>query len=112
MELGEDELRRGLAHLEAAEFLYEMHLVPDLAYTFKHALTHEVAYESLLQGRRRTLHAHIVDALERLYPDRLSEQVERLAHHAVRGEVRAKSLAYLPQVGAKAVARSVYRQGV
>ena len=47
-------------------------LFPDLEYTFKHALTHEVAYGSLLQERRRTLHGRIVEAIERLYPDRLS----------------------------------------
>ena len=57
-------LHRGLAHLQAAEFLYETRLFPELAYTFKHALTHEVAYGSLLQERRRTLHAGIVEASE------------------------------------------------
>ena len=57
-------LHRGLAHLQAAEFLYETRLFPDHAYTFKHALTHEVAYGGLLQERRRVLHAGIVEALE------------------------------------------------
>ena len=57
----EDELRRGLARLQAAEFVYEAKLFPDLEYTFKHALTHEVAYGSLLQDRRRALHARIVE---------------------------------------------------
>ena len=64
--LPEDELHRGLARLQAAEFLYETSLFPEPAYTFKHALTHEVAYGSLLQERRRTLHAGIVEASERL----------------------------------------------
>ena len=63
----EEALRRGLAHLQEAEFLYETRLFPDLEYTFKHALTHEVAYGSLLQERRRALHARIVEALERLH---------------------------------------------
>ena len=81
----DETLRRGLAHLQEAEFLYETQLFPDLEYTFKHALTHEVTYGSLLQDRRRKLHAQIVSAIERLYADRLSEQVERLAHHALRG---------------------------
>src|SRR6266849_3518890 len=71
-----------LAHLQAAEFLYETRLFPEREFTFKHALTHEVAYSSLLQERRRVLHARIVEALEGLYPDRLAEQVECLAHHA------------------------------
>ena len=63
----EEALHRGLAHVQAAEFLYEARLFPDLAYTFKHALTHEVAYGTLLQERRRTLHAGIVAASETLY---------------------------------------------
>ena len=94
--LPEDELHRGLARLQAAEFLYETSLFPEPAYTFKHALTHEVAYGGLLQERRRTLHAGIVEASERLYRDRLSDQVERLAYHAVRGEVWEKALLLLP----------------
>jgi class 3 adenylate cyclase len=56
-ELPEETLHRCLTHLQAAEFLYETRLFPEHAYTFKHALTHEVAYRSLLQERRRTLHA-------------------------------------------------------
>jgi tetratricopeptide (TPR) repeat protein len=105
-------LPRGLAHLQAAEFLYETRLFPERAYTFKHALTHEVAYSSLLQGRRRALHAQIVDAIERLAPDRLADQVEQLAHHAVRGEVWDKARRYCRQAGEKAVARSAYREAV
>ena len=59
-ELPEEALRPGLGHLQEAEFLYETTLFPDLEYTFKHALTHEVTYGSLLQDRRRTLHGQIV----------------------------------------------------
>jgi class 3 adenylate cyclase/tetratricopeptide (TPR) repeat protein len=106
----EETLRVGLARLQAAEFLYETRLFPELEYTFKHALTHEVAYGSLLQERRRALHGQIVEAIEGLYPNRLAEQVERLAHHAFRGEVWDKALAYFRQSGAKAAARSAYRE--
>ena len=60
----DEALYRSLAHLQAAEFLYETSLFPERAYTFKHALTHEVAYGSLLQERRRALHARIVEAIE------------------------------------------------
>jgi class 3 adenylate cyclase len=69
--------RLGLTHLQAAEFLYETRLFPESEYTFKHALTHEVAYGSLLQERRHTPHARIVEALEGQYADRLAEQVGR-----------------------------------
>src|SRR5262249_8899509 len=98
--------------LQAAEFLYETSLFPDLEYTFKHALTHEVAYGSLLHERRRALHARIVAAIETLYPSRLSEQVEQLAHHAFRGEVWEQAVSYLRQAGEKAAARSAHREAV
>jgi predicted ATPase len=78
-ELSDEQLRRGLTHLQGAEFLYETSLFPDLEYTFEHALTHEVAYGSLLHEHQRALHARIVEAIETLHPDRLIEQVERLA---------------------------------
>src|SRR5262249_54857481 len=101
-DLPEEVLHRGLAHLQAAEFLYETRLFPEQEYTFKHALTHEVAYGSLLLERRRGLHARIVEALEALAPERVAEQVERLAHHAVRGEVWDKAVPYCQQAGARA----------
>jgi tetratricopeptide (TPR) repeat protein len=77
---------------------------------FKHALTHEVAYGNLLQERRRALHARIVEALETLAAERLTEHVDRLAHHAVRGEVWDKALTYSRQAGAKAMAGSAHRE--
>src|SRR4029077_5466221 len=108
----DEALYRSLAHLQAAEFLYETSLFPEPAYTFKHALTHEVAYGSLLHERRRVLHARIVEALEALSAERLAEQVERLAHHALRGEVWDKALSYCQQAGEKAMARSAHREAV
>jgi predicted ATPase len=72
-ELPEPALHGGLGHLQAAEFLYETRLFPEHAYTFKHALTQQVAYGSLLQERRRVLDAHIVEAIEALAGDRVAE---------------------------------------
>jgi class 3 adenylate cyclase/tetratricopeptide (TPR) repeat protein len=112
VELPEARLHRALSHLQAAEFLYETRLFPEREYTFKHALTHEVAYGSLLQERRRVLHARIVEVLAALAGDRMAEQVERLAHHALRGEVWDKAQAYCRQAGEKALARSAYREAV
>jgi tetratricopeptide (TPR) repeat protein len=109
-EVPEEVLHRGLAHLQAAEFLYETRLFPEREYTFKHALTHEVAYRGLLQERRHALHARIVVALEALAPDRLAEQVDRLAYHAQRGEVWDKAVPYCRQAGAKAFARAAFRE--
>src|SRR5262249_33116000 len=111
-DMPDTELQRHLTYLKAAEFLYETRLFPELEYTFKHALTHEVAYGSLLLERRRALHARIVEALEALAGDRLTEQAERLAHHALRGEVWDKALAYCQQAGEKAMERSAHREAV
>jgi class 3 adenylate cyclase/tetratricopeptide (TPR) repeat protein len=110
--LPEEALYRGLTHLQVAEFLYEAQLFPERVYTFRHALTHEVAYGSLLQERRRALHAQIVAALEALTADRLDEHMERLAYHALRGEVWEKALLYFRQVGTRASRHSAHREAV
>jgi class 3 adenylate cyclase/tetratricopeptide (TPR) repeat protein len=111
-ELPEAALHRGLAHVQAAEFLSETRLFPAQVYTFKHALTQEVAYGSLLRERRRVLHARLVEAIEALAPDRVGEQVERLAHHALRGEVWEKAATYCQQAGARAHDRAAFREAV
>jgi class 3 adenylate cyclase/tetratricopeptide (TPR) repeat protein len=105
-ELPDEALRAGLDRLRIAEFIYESGLFPDLEYAFKHALTHEVTYGTLLQERRRILHAQLVGAIERLHADRLGEQIERLANHALRGELPDKAVHYLREAGVRAVARS------
>jgi tetratricopeptide (TPR) repeat protein len=109
-EVPEAGLQRGLAHLQATEFLYETRLFPEREFTFKHALTHEVAYSGLLQERRRALHARIVEAMAGHAGDRLTEQVERLAHHALRGEVWDKAVTYCRQAGARAYDRAAFRE--
>ncbi len=83
--LAEEPLAQALRHLSGAEFLYEVSTFPEVKYRFRHALTHEVAYESLRPERRRQLHARIVLTLEASDSDRLLEDVGRLAHHATRG---------------------------
>jgi tetratricopeptide (TPR) repeat protein len=106
----EPEVRAELTHLQAAEFLYEVRFFPGLEYTFKHALTHEVAYQGLLHERRRALHARIAEAIERFSTERVAEQAERLAHHALRGELWEKAVVYLRQAGATAYARGALRE--
>ena len=108
-----EQVLRALADLEAADFLRTSALVPDLAYAFKHAITQEVAYSTLLKEQRRTLHARIVEALESSYTGaRRAEHVERLAYHALRAESWAKAVAYLRDAGERAVARSANREAV
>jgi DNA-binding NtrC family response regulator/tetratricopeptide (TPR) repeat protein len=110
--LRDDALQEALTRLTRAEFLYETGAGLGAEYSFKHTLTHEVAYESLAPERRRELHARIAATIERLHPDRLVEHAERLAHHAFRGEVWDKAVVYIRQAGAKALAASAYREAV
>ena len=102
-------LRSGLEHLQAGEFLYETKLFPELEYTFKHALTHEVAYGGLLQERRRALHGRVAEAIEELHADRLADHVESLAQHTLRAEQWGKAVLYLRDAGRRAVQRSAHR---
>jgi transcriptional regulator with AAA-type ATPase domain/tetratricopeptide (TPR) repeat protein len=108
--LPEDDLLRSFERLKGAEFLYETSPGPETEYTFKHTLTHEVAYGRLLPEPRRTLHARIAEAIERLYPMRLADYVERLAHHAFEGGAWAKAHAYLHQAGLKAFTRCAHQE--
>ncbi len=101
-------LERGLAHLTEAEFLYEARLYPELEYTFKHALTHDVAYASLVHERRRALHLRVLEALERRQADQPTEEVEPLARHALGAEAWDKAAQYLRQAGRRSIGRSAY----
>src|SRR5262244_3182778 len=104
-ELPEDELYACLAKLQSAEFIHETNLFPEVEYSFKHALTNEVAYGALLHDRRTWLHARTVSALEMIAGGNLDDYVETLAHHAFEGELWEKAVFFLRQAGAKATKR-------
>ncbi len=107
-----DQLMGNLADLEEKQFLRTTSLYPELSYSFRHSLTHDVVSSTLLKEQRRSLHARIVDALEALYPDRRVEHVERLAHHALGAELWFEAVGYLREAAAKAAARSANREAV
>jgi tetratricopeptide (TPR) repeat protein len=102
----------GLGRLKAAEFLYETTASTEPEFTFRHALTHEVAYASLSPEDRRACHARVVEAIEGLGAERVAVEIERLAHHAFHGGLRARAVTYLRQAGARAAARSAHREAV
>ena len=104
-----DELLR---ELTALELILERRLYPELAYMFKHALTQDVAYDSLLVQRRKELHGLVGRAIEELYADRLPEQYEMLAHHFSRAEDWARALDYLLKAAEKAVRAFGLRQAI
>src|SRR5260370_35938782 len=104
-EMSEPDLRDALARLRAAEFLYDISLLQEPYYVFKHGLTRRVAYHSLLRQQQRRLHARIVEAIGRLYPERLIEHVERLPPHSRDAELWDRAARYLPQAGTEAFAR-------
>jgi class 3 adenylate cyclase/tetratricopeptide (TPR) repeat protein len=101
-----------LQELQAIELIYQRRIFPELAYMFKHALTHDVAYNSLLIGRRRELHRVIGLAIEELYADRVAEHYEVLAYHFLRSEEWSRAVHYLRQAASKAMARSANREAV
>jgi class 3 adenylate cyclase/tetratricopeptide (TPR) repeat protein len=98
-----EELKSSLVDLQGLEFIYEKQIFPELEYTFKHALTQEVAYSGLLLKRRKEIHEKIGRAIEQLYAERLEEYYELLAYHYVRSDNTAKALEYLDHANRKAV---------
>jgi tetratricopeptide (TPR) repeat protein len=102
-------VRSSLSALQSAEFLYPTRLGLDVTYAFTHVLTRDVAYDSILEEERSTLHARIVETIERLYEARLGDHVERLAAHAERGGLWDKAIAYARQAGLRALAHSAHR---
>ena len=109
-ELPKGDLQTYLAHLQAGEFLYESNLFPELEYTFKHALTNEVAYGALVHERKVFLHAKIVTALENVVGSNLQDHIETISQHAYRGELWEKAVAYSWQSGEKASQRSANQE--
>ena len=108
----EETLYRGLSHLQDAEFLYEQPAFPDPEYIFKHALTHDVAYTSLLIERRKVLHERTAQAIEALYSDRLEEHYGALAHHYSHSGNTVKAVTYLQLAGQQAAQRSAHVEAV
>ncbi|MBC2716709.1 MAG: AAA family ATPase [Desulfobacteraceae bacterium] len=98
-----EELKSSLLNLQGLEFISEKQLFPELEYIFKHALTQEVAYNSLLQNRKKEIHEKVAQSIEALYPDRLEEYFELLAYHYTRSENAEKALDYLDKANQKAV---------
>ena len=97
-----EELKSHLLNLQGLEFIYEKRLFPEIEYIFKHALTQEVAYNSLLLKRRSEIHGRIGQAIERIYAERLEEFYEMLAYHYARSENKDKAVEYLSRANEKA----------
>ena len=106
----EDELERMLSRLQAGEFIYEQPAAGDAEYTFKHALTQEVAYNTLLVERRRVLHECAGDAIEVLYFARLDDHLAELAHHYGRSANLRKAVHYLGRAGNQALERAAFAE--
>ena len=104
----EDELERMLAKLQLGEFIHEQPAVREVEYSFKHALTQEVAYKSLLGERRRTLHDRTARVLEKLYAEQLEDHYSDLAHHYLRGNDATKAICYAQLAAAQAASRGAY----
>lgn len=101
-----------LSALTRLEFLYQRPAADELLYVFKHALTQEVAYESLLTTSRQTLHATAAQVLEQVYADRLDDAYDRLAYHYARTDNASKAVTYLTAVADRAARAYAHREAV
>ena len=111
-ELPLEAVHRGFAHLQSVEFLYESRLVPVPVYTFKHALTREVAYQSLLRSTRQPYHQRIVQALAEQFPETVGLYPELLAHHYTEAGLVEQAIPYWQQAGQRALERSANHEAV
>ena len=108
----EADLYRLLSSLQHKEFLYEQPAFPESEYIFKHALTQEVAYGTVLQEQRKLLHERTGHALEALYATSLDEHYSELAHHYTRSGKTEKAIEYLHKPGQQAVQRSANAEAI
>jgi predicted ATPase len=108
----DDQLERMLSRLQAGEFIYEQPAAGDVEYIFKHALTHEVAYNALLVERRKPLHERAGLALESMFAEQLDDHLDELAHHYSRSDNVAKAVEYLERAGQQALQRSAYADAI
>jgi predicted ATPase len=108
----EPQLEQILADLRAAEFIYEQPALTDAEYIFKHALTQEVAYNSLLIGRRKLLHERAGQALESMFAEQLDDHLGELAHHFSRSDNVSKAVEYLGRAGRQALQRSAHTAAI
>ncbi len=108
----DDELAPMLANLQASEFIYEQPAFPENEYTFKHALTQEVAYNSVLMQRRRIIHERTATALEETFAATLDDHLAELAHHYSRSANASKAIEYLRRAAEQAGARSAYNDAI
>jgi len=106
--MAEAQLEQRFAELRAAEFIYEQPALADTEYVFKHALTQEVAYNSLLIERRKQLHERAGNALESLFADQLDDHLTQLAHHYSHSDNIDKAVKYLGRTGQQAMQRSAH----
>src|ERR1700719_86468 len=108
----DDEIEDALANLQLGEFIYEQPAFPESDYTFKHALTQEVAYDSILSERRKTIHERTATALEEIFSAKLEDHLGDLAHHYNRSGNAAKAIEYLRRAAEQAAVRSAYRDAI
>ncbi len=107
-----DELERILSDLQLGEFIYEQPAFPEVEYSFKHALTHDVAYNSVLSERRKQLHERAAQAIETLFASQLENHLSELAHHYSRSANAPKAVEYLQRASEQAIERSANAEAI
>src|SRR5260370_19252470 len=101
-----------LSALQLGEFIYEQPAIPDIEYIFKHALTQEVTYNSVLIERRKLLHERAAQSIEALYADRLEDHLPELAPHYDRSGNAGKAVDYLARAGARTARQGAHSEAI
>jgi class 3 adenylate cyclase len=108
----DDDLNRVLSELQLGEFIYEQPAVGDTEYIFKHALTQGVAYNSILQERRKLIHERIAAVVEATFADRLDDHLKDLAHHYRHSNNTLKAVEFLRRAGEQGLGRGFYEEAI
>src|SRR5713101_8034892 len=111
-QMPDEQLERQLSELQLGEFIYEQPAFPEVEYTFKHALTHDVAYNSVLGERRKQLHERAAQAIEALFGGQLENHLSELAHHYSRSGNATKAVEYLQRASEQAIERSAIAEAI
>jgi transcriptional regulator with AAA-type ATPase domain/tetratricopeptide (TPR) repeat protein len=111
-ELSAADIQASLARLRTGEFLYPVRLGAEPGYAFKHALTHEVAYDSVVKSARARLHARVVGAIAKLAPETGERRPETLARHCTEAGRRAEAIAHWIHAGQRAIQRSAHGDAI
>ena len=111
-ELSAADIQASLARLQTGDFLHAIRSGAEAGYAFKHALTHEVAYDGVVKSARALLHARVVSAIGKLAPETGERRPETLARHCTEAGRHADAIVHWTRAGQLAIQRSAHGDAI